>query len=72
VGRSAYAKSPSQRAFYYSDATGILQLDSRITGLPSSILGKIEPLAINNAGVICGNATYADGSKDAFLLIPNP
>lgn len=65
---------PSFGAFYYSTATGLVDLEQAVTNLPDSLRGLITPMAINDNGVVCGprlfNGTgYYD--REAFILTPN-
>jgi probable HAF family extracellular repeat protein len=63
VGRDASAG----RAFLYTDQFGMFELDTRVSGLPGGMLGKLGPCKINGDGDVCGGGG-AYWFQNAFVL----
>jgi probable HAF family extracellular repeat protein len=64
---------PSFAPFYYSPATGMVDLLQSITN--RGVLSNcVTPSAINDNGVICGPrvTNYHEYDGEAFILVPNP
>lgn len=66
VGHSVFNSTP---AFVYTTATGMVKLDTMVTG-PGWILGRAS--AINNAGQIVVSGSNAAVFATYFLLTPQP
>src|SRR5262249_3338720 len=58
-----------QHAFFFSDPTGMVDLNRRIDYGPDEAWGPVEAHGINDGGWIVGTAIH-NGQRHAFLLIP--